>query len=96
MNRLPSGLESALTATTMKPLIVPFEAKYGLKPPSQLSGWFSEMYEPVSDQVQTVESAFRSSSQVKVPTALDLYGNYGHTNTDLSKEPDKKIITLDV
>ena len=48
LNRLPSGLESALTATTVKPLMVPFEAKYGLKPPSQLSGWFSEMYEPVS------------------------------------------------
>ena len=38
LNRLRSGLESALTATTMKPFMLPFEAKYGLKPPSQLSG----------------------------------------------------------
>ena len=95
LNRLPSGLESALAATTEKPLMVPFEAKYGLKPPSQLYGWFSEMFQPVNDQVQTVQSSFRSPSQVKVPTVLDLYGNYGQTKAVQQNEPNKKIIALE-
>ena len=97
LNSLPSGLDSALAATTKKPIMVPFEAKYGLKPPSQLSGWFGEMYEPVNEQVKTVESSFRSPSQVKVPSVLDLYGNFGSSDNILKNKPkEKKIIALEV
>ena len=95
INRLPSGLESALSATTVKPLMVPFEAKYGLQPPSQLANWFKEKFQPTNDHVQTVKSAFQSNSQVKVPTALDLYGNFGHSPKISPEEPEKKIIALE-
>ena len=97
LNRLPSGLDSALAATTEQPLKVPFEAKYGLKAPSQLSGWFNEMFRPGDNHVQPVKSPFSSPSQVKVPTALDLYGNYGNTTTKVfQKETENKITALEV
>ena len=97
LNRLPSGLDSALSATTEQPLKVHFEAKYGLKAPSQLSGWFNEMFHPVDNHVQPVKSPFSSPSQVKVPTALDLYGNYGNTTTKVfQKETEKKMTALEV
>jgi hypothetical protein len=95
--QLPSGLETTFSATAGKPTVEGFKAKYGLKPPSQLSNWLRERHNPINTGVQVDKSAFKRFSQFKTPTVAEMYGDSGQSDElDYQHYENKKIIALEV
>ena len=94
----PSGLDSVLHATTNPPPTTGFHAKYGLKPPSLLDGVFQEYVHPQTVQaVKPTKSPFKSI--IKVPSALDLYGDFSVNSNEKRNQPpssENHILSLEV
>ena len=74
-----------------------FDAKYGLKPPSQLSKWLGKGQSSINAEDKPVKSEFKRNSQSNAPIFIDIYGNNGRADElDNQNYVNKKITALQV